>query len=325
MAQIFTAQENDQQEISIHDIDFICKHFRVGRLITLHKPVEGTVNMNLPIETTTGKYVCKFFHAEKERINCILDAMKILRENNIPVSIPLRDTKKKYYLEWKNLAVQLTPYIKGYPFSNESSQMLSSGKTLRRFHRALKNFNELSDPIASIYPSSKILEKGLTQLNMLNSQISNNEIHIINKLYNKIIGDWEIVSKDLPQTVIHGDWNERNQRFTSSGKVCCIFDFEFIQRRERIFDIAYVLWNFMSHHKLHFLVEPFLKGYGHLTEREENILQMAIARISIFFLCTAALAKNPILEVNTQYKEQIPFIQYILSNEGQRRLRELWT
>ena len=324
MVQILTDQNNNNQEIGIHDIDFICNYFRVGRLITLHKPIEGTVNINLPIETTTGKYVCKFFHAEKERINSILDVMKILRENDIPVSIPLRDAEKKYYLKWINLVVQLTPYIKGYPFSNGNSQMLSSGKTLRKFHRALKNFNDLSDPIASIYPSSNILQKGLTQLNSLSSHISNEEIYKTNKMYDKIIGDWEIVSKDLPQTVIHGDWNERNQRFTSSGKICCIFDFEFIQRKERIFDIAYMLWNLMIHPQLLIFIEPFLRGYGHLTEWEENILQIAIARVSIFFLCTAALSKNPILEVNTQYHEQMPFIQYILSNEGRKHIIRSW-
>jgi Ser/Thr protein kinase RdoA (MazF antagonist) len=268
-------------------------------------------------------YVAKFIHADIPRINAIIKTLKILQANDVPVLIPLQAVDKNYFVGHKGYQVQLTPYIQAQPFSFDSSQMLSSGATLKKFHKALKNYNEISNPTASIYPSTDILRTGLHRLRDLEKKIPLETISHIHHLYEKIIIPWENISKRLPQTVIHGDWNERNMLFNSNGNVECIFDFDYIQRKERLFDVAFALWNFFIHPSFHSLAEPFMRGYGHLWEQEQHILHHAVARVSFFFICTASLSQHPVHEVNHLLHEQLPFIEYILSKQGKKRILEL--
>ncbi|SHJ66883.1 Ser/Thr protein kinase RdoA involved in Cpx stress response, MazF antagonist [Geosporobacter subterraneus DSM 17957] len=313
----------DSCSLSAEDINYVCEQFNIGKLKSIHKRFENTANINLMFETEAGKFVLKLLHTEPERLNSIIKVMKILHMNHVPVILPLQDINDEYYVSMKNLRVQLTPFVDAGKFSFEQRQAVSSGRILKKMHMTLANFQEIVKPAGSIYPSRKILNEGIARLIELGDSIPREQVMLIKDLHDKITGLWSSQSPGLPNTIIHGDWNERNQLFDGRGRVRCILDFDFAQRRERLFDVAYVLWNFLIHADFQPFAKPFMKGYGRLTEQERKLLQVEIARVSCFFICTASFSRNPSLQIDRQLKQQVPFINYILSDDGEKKIKEV--
>ncbi|MEW9124068.1 MAG: phosphotransferase [Thermotaleaceae bacterium] len=309
--------------LTIEEIVYICSQYSIGNLKHIYGNFQKATNTNILFETDRGQYVAKILHTEIERFKNIIEIIKILNQREVPVLLPLQNIYGEYLVNIGEQQIQVTKYIPSYKFSYENRQVESSGAALRKIHEALKDYIRISIPKASIYPSQKVLKDGMERLSIWRHSLPKEYVLLIGRLHDEIIQKWEAGSKGLPQTVIHGDWNERNQLYTVDGKVCCVLDFDFMQRKERLFDIAYVLWNFLLHPKFNGFAKPFIQGYGELVEKEKEILQIAIARISLFFLCTASLSQDPIQEIHRQVAQQHPFIQHILSKEGERQMEEL--
>jgi Ser/Thr protein kinase RdoA (MazF antagonist) len=200
--------------------------------------------------------------------------------------------------------------------------MLSSGHTLKRIHTALNDDFNISEPAASVYPSTSVFNESIIRIEALRGSITNQQISLINSLYTRIVDKWEERARGLPLTIIHGDWKTKNQMFTGDGDVCAVLDFDFIQRKERLFDIAYAIYNLLEYWNYP-IMNSFIEGYGPLTEHEVEILYLAVARISFFFLCTASFSKNAILRINQQLVRQVPIIESVLSNSGRAIFAEL--
>lgn len=68
----------------------------------------------------------------------------------------------------------------------------------------------------------------------------------------------------------------------------------------------------------------FLKGYGQISFVEAEMLPVAIARTSLFFLCTASFAANPVRELQEQIRVQKPYIDWLLSDNGKSSINNLF-
>ena len=313
----------DNCSLSIEDIHVICEEYDIGKLKSVIKHFKRTANTNLLIESHEGRFVVKFFKVIPERYKSIIDFIKITQEHNVPTLLPIQNRNGEYLINIKGYDVQLTPYISASPFCFTPTQMESSGETLKKIHTTFNNDFYIPDPPASIYPAKSVFSEGLVRLENLRESISDEKITLIKNLHERVMNKWDSRSTGLPTAIIHGDWKVDNQLFTRKGDVCCVLDYDFIQRRERLFDIAYALWTFLMNPKYGPITAAFLQGYGPLTEQEINILRIAVARVSLFFLCTASFSKNAVDRVEKQLKVQVPFIEYVLSKDGKKRIAEL--
>jgi Ser/Thr protein kinase RdoA (MazF antagonist) len=180
-------------------------------------------------------------------------------------------------------------------------------------------------PRASLYPSANIIREGLSKMERIEDKESKEEIELINRLYSEIVESWESKSMQLPKTIIHGDWHQGNQLFSDSGDVCCVMDFDFITRAERLFDIAYSLWRFRIHKEGMGIAKAFMEGYGYskLTNQEIKLLPLELARINYFFICTSALSLNPEHELKNQFNQQYPFLKWALSEDAKSTIKYL--
>ena len=309
--------------LDLKDIHMICEEYDIGRLKSVIKHFEQTANINLLIESQEGRFVAKLFKVIPERYRNIINFIEIVRRHNVPALLPIQNKNGEYLINIKGHDVQLTPYIPASPFCFTPRQMKSSGETLKKIHTAFNDDFDIPDPAASIYPSTSVLSEALMRLENLRGSISDEQIALIKNLHERIINKWEDKSKGLPTTIIHGDWKVENQLFTRKGDVCCVLDYDFIQRKERLFDITYALWIFLSNPKYGPITAAFMQGYGPLTEQEVNILHLAVARVSLFFLSTASFSKNAVDRVEKQLKVQVPFIEYVLTKSGRKRINEL--
>lgn len=303
----------------------ICHQYGVGHLISIMEIFENTANVNMKILTSTGTYVIRIFSADLQRANFILSVLRTLESNEIPVLLPMKNISGDHYMKFGSKSLQLTRFKHGQKFSFNKKQAWSSGKTLFKFHNALKSITEPIKSKASLYPSINILREGISKMERIRNKTSNDKINLAIKLYDEIVEKWESKSIHLPKTIIHGDWHQGNQLYSESGNVCCIMDFDFISRAERIFDIAYSLWHFRVYKEGMYMAKNFMEGYGYgkLTEQEIKLLPLEIARINYFFICTSTLSLNPEYEFNNQFDQQYPFANWALSKDGENTINYL--
>lgn len=310
---------------SLEQIVDICQLYELGDLVSIMQVIEDTANINMKILTKTGTYVIRIFTADSQRVKDILGILNTLSNNEIPVLLPIKNKDGDYFIKFGSKNLQITRFKHGQSFSHNNKQAWSSGKTLYKFHSALANIGNLCPPRASLYPSSKIIKEGLSKMDRIKDKNSMDKIELVNRLFDDIVEKWESKSVELPKTIIHGDWHQGNQLYSEAGNVCCIMDFDFITRAERLFDIAYSLWHFRIHKEGLDVAKAFMEGYGNgrLTEQEIRLLPLELARINYFFICTSALSLNPEYELNNQFNQQYPFLKWALSEDGRDTLNYL--
>jgi len=309
---------------SSNEIQAICNEFDMGDVFKIYGDLGGLFNVNLKIETNKGLYVIRIRSgiASKEHLDYQQSIMSILKSYGIPVLTLITTKDGRNYSYYKDRFVQINPYVKGNKFSNNLIQIFSSGKMLCKIHKALADVKAGPLPKWSNYPSNNILIEGLNKLKNMKDNLTKKEIRKADNLYKKVMNKWREIKIDLPETVIHGDWHPWNQLYSNDGTVKCIMDFDFIQRAERIHDVAYALWAILSNKDTYYLGEGFLQGYNELTYEEKNILPIAIARASLFFICTASFISNPVIELRDQVLKQEPFINWVLS-KGKEEIKKM--
>lgn len=301
----------------------ICYRYDIGNLISIIKVIENTANINVLIFTDKGKYVVRISSVDHNRYNFIMKVIKTLDCNNVPVLLPLKNIEGAYISSFGSKNIQVTKFNEGHTFIYSENQAYSSGRMLRRFHDALANMSEEVKPRNSLYPTLSILNKGMERMKSVELDMSKEELKLVTSLYEQIIDKWESNNKNIPNTIIHGDWHQGNQLYSDSEDVCCIMDFDYITRAERLFDVAYALWRFRIYKESFNIGKAFLQGYGPLTNKEIELLPLEIARINYFFICTSALASNPKQEFMSHMEHQYPFIKWALSKEGNLAIRNL--
>jgi len=302
--------------IPSHDeLHRICERFGAGDLIAVHGGLGGCLNVNLKVETTVGLYAIRVLSgfATEEHIEFTLRAIGPLRDAGIPAIDPLKTPDGCPFVGWNDRLIMLTPFIAGNPFSSRVRQARASGEMLRRMHDALVDVEDGPRPGWSNYPSEEIMDEGLDRL--VGMRLPPRQIAEARRLHDLVMSRWRTVSRDLPMTIIHGDWHPGNQIFTD-GRVTCILDFDFIQRAERLHDLGYALWSLLPENPSRSLSRAFLEGYGPLEEIEQAALPIAIARAALFFICTASFTSNPDDELEDQLGREGPLIEWLLSPPG---------
>ncbi|MBS4201407.1 phosphotransferase [Bacillus sp. FJAT-49732] len=308
------------------EVEQLCKQYRVGDLVSIDKELGGMFNVNLKISTTSGQYVIRVHSglSREDHLNAENAILEKLRSHGIPVLFPLHTIEGFYFLNLHHRFVQLTPFVQGTPFKFTREQVYNCGKLLKRFHHTLKSECEIPAPFWSNYPSQNILKEGLELLKNDQKELhEETQIKDVEHLYNEVMEQWLPNEKFLSKSIIHGDWHPWNVLFNDDNEIEYILDFDFIQKGECIHDIAYFLWTIKNEANKEELGRHFIKGYGPLSRIEVELLPIAIARASLFFLCTASFVADPSSELQEQIKVQKPYIEWLLSSDGKSSIKKL--
>lgn len=304
-------------------LEQICKAFRLGRYVSTKRRLGGMFNVNLEIRTTKGTYVVRVMsgYATARHLDYVRRVMHALRKAGVPVVLPLNLRNGRHYATLGGRYVQVTRYIHAYRYGGHPTQIMSSGRVLRRFHDALKSSPRGPKPEWSNYPSSVVMKQGLARVKRYGLTTQYN---VVLRLYQRIMRLWRKIHPNLPISIVHGDWHFWNQLFTPNGKVCCVLDFDFMQRGERLVDVGKALWHLLSNSHTRHLAGYFLKGYGPLTAQEYRALPIAIAVASLYELCTTPMRAKPIRAFQYAFRRQVPFLRWLLSRNGIQTVRSLY-
>ncbi|WP_274361929.1 phosphotransferase [Paenibacillus thermotolerans] len=306
------------------ELEAICKHFGLGAFLHNHGDLGGAYNANLKIETDKGMFVCRiaFGLVGAEHIDYSLKVLSALEAADVPVLFPLINEQGIYYTQYKDRFLQVTPFIEGKPFDSSVEHARTNGRLLRKMHDVLASFEAGPKPEWSNYPSNEILSEGLKLLR----ETCNPPEELMfraERLYDLMMPEWCEYGGTLPETVIHGDWHTGNVLYGEDGDIRAVMDFDFVQRAERLHDIAYMLWALLQNDTFRHLGKAFLEGYGDLTPAERNVLPIAVARAALFFVCTSSFHRNPSGELNRQLEKQEPLIDWLVSEADRSVVADL--
>jgi Ser/Thr protein kinase RdoA (MazF antagonist) len=307
------------------DLELICREYDLGKFSGICEKLGGSFNVNLKIKTTKGTFVVRLLNRNitEERLRHIDRHLAMLNDAGLPVLLPLASPAGKTWCHVGNKLAQITPYVINVPFLLRSKQVFESGKMLRKFHNASEHAEPVSEPEYSFYPDSDYFSKAVGLLKTIPG-IDSLPMAGIERLINRVDGEWKQALAYLPTSTIHGDWHFWNHCYTPDDEIRILMDFDFIQSGKRIHDIAYALWVIyvlLPEHAFSF-DEAFLKGYGSLTVQEQQMLPTAIMRVSLFFLCHAAYSAYPEKKIQRALNKQKPFLDWI-GADGKKRIWSL--
>ncbi|TDF92567.1 phosphotransferase [Paenibacillus piri] len=320
----------------LYVVQHVCESFPIGKLKGLSRKLGGSFNLNVKIETTEGEFAVRILGRAntEEHLRYVQLALAALNRYGVPALTPILAVDGEPYCRIYEKLVQVTPFIHGGDFKNFPNQAYSSAAMLSRFHRTLQAAGrELVQrpgqgpmPAWSFYAAPDYYARALDRLKEL-PEIPVYELYKAEKLALRIGELWEQSQDRLPDAILHGDWHLWNQLYApETGDVACVLDFDCIQTGKRILDIAYTLWSvyiLLPRHASR-LERPIVNGYSGMTDEELRMLPVAIAKISLFFLCHAAYAEKPDEKWRRQYRKQLPLIEWLLA-DGERRFAELAT
>ncbi|MCR8632896.1 phosphotransferase [Paenibacillus radicis (ex Xue et al. 2023)] len=304
-------------------IKYLSEWFPIGKLKGIGRKLGGSYNINIKVETSRGEFVVRILNRSntEEHLHYTQKVFATLSEHGVPVLNPILTSSGDPFINYKDKLLQVTPFVRADAFQCRHNQVRASARTLSVFHQSLQNTRPGPEPDWSFYRSRHYFMNTIDLLKNIEG-IPKHELKRVEKLAEHLLETWEESQDDLPTGIIHGDWHFWNQLY-KSDEVYCVMDFDFIQQGKRVHDIAYALW------AIYILLpdyaktfdEIFIKGYANLTEEELKILPIAIAKVSLFFLCQAAYSSTPAEKWRKQYRRQMPLMEWLLA-DGERRMYE---
>jgi Ser/Thr protein kinase RdoA (MazF antagonist) len=300
----------------VKDLVRLCREYGIGNLLEVEDLLGGGfINANLKIGTSKGKYVVRIFlkDIEEERLQFAFSIVSELSKAGIPVLVPLLNAKGISYAGYKEFVVQITPYVEASRFQWIPEQAYHSGKMLRTMHEKLTGIKESPKPVG-VYQYYQLDPPAIiNELKKNGHTLPNHEGTALVDFY-RLLNHLVIDTNNLPQTIIHGDWNPSNQLYNDNHEVCCFMDFDTLQRGVRIFDVAYALYFFLIQRRNERVTRQFLKGYGSLTEPEIELLPYLIAKIGLYFGILVEYGEF-------QFDRNIEQLKWIISEQGRNTVQ----
>jgi len=235
------------------DPDVLTNYYDIGIVRKLTTISNGTANELFYIEDDENRYVLRkrsSRYSDKIQLEYEIEYLLHLADNGIPVPVPIITREGGRYFTFASDKYQLYPFIDGDSYDFGSVEGLKeSARFLARLHNALEDFcpkvqksiPRMDDPVAV----SKVLD-GFIEKAPRMSEVEEKTINHLKEELSGLIeefGDDEYYS--LPKTIIHGDYHPANVKF-SRGRVCGLFDFDWISLQPRMSDVVDGLIYFAS-------------------------------------------------------------------------------
>jgi Ser/Thr protein kinase RdoA (MazF antagonist) len=221
-----------------------------------------------------------------------------------------------------------TQSLPGNGFDSSIPQTYSVGGLLARFHADAESLESIAfrDCAVSASSISKLsIRKYMADLSDERIFAQLREYDLVSLIEDAVaLGNDRLlrVAADLPQCVTHNDVTPLNLLFIR-GRVAGLLDFEFVGRRERIWDIAWAIatmcWRERSQSLDWAMVNALLAGYEkttvlRVTKLEHNILPLVILLAIAEAICWTVETYSRYSELRVRYLDQnIRMLRWVAS------------
>ncbi len=333
--------EMHESRAELNDLSFLSAYFHFSEIRPV-KDLGGTYNLNLLMQTEKGLYVLRAYRlwVTQTRLSQLHQIKLLLASANFPVTLPITTGAGETVLSYDQRLMELEPFIVHDGEADTWEHNFIAFSLLGRLHSFLamqKDKIHLVDPAVSNYGTPETLLTWIYQAQkkvQSRQDIERQKRQPALSLYADAIQllqilreQWDKTNQHLPQQLIHGDYGGGNLLFEHERSVA-ILDFDFMQVKERVFDIAYTLyWWFAkqedgqlatvnSWHRVKELL-AFYNESTHipLTSEERQALPLEMARVPLYWIAETHFFANPAQEV-IQHANKVINARWILENSN---------
>lgn len=343
------APSRTSMQLSWAQLQRLADDFDLGRVIQMDVPTTTQCNTTDPFRTGQGTFMLRARHGEEfvERVEYLHRVIDFLHGQGFPVPRVIRSRQGKGCSVWGDRIVEVHSFIPHDPGSHRDwTRMLAAASTLGELHNLLHEVQEQNWP--PVAPEMRndatpaqcvaLLQEGQDNLAGMEEEYREapramNLARQASELFEQLDHDYSRTIGQLPWGIVHGDYHFWNLLYRAD-QVVGVVDFDFLQERERLFDIAYALqntinylWRFRAKKSVEFPslswdnVRHWLDCYdstAHEPLRKEERRQLPIELLRIFLvgITTAAFQSNPVRQM-LNIGEMLPLYQWIA---GQKNL-----
>jgi homoserine kinase type II len=290
----------------------------------------GTYNLNALVESHQGQYVLRVHRpwVSARRLSYLQQVKHQLALAGFPVVLPISTRSGADILSYGSdpqRLVELEPYVIHDAQLERWSDYPQAFALLGQIHTALDRLPatvQYVPPAVSNYAlpaqllhwthkTMKVIEQERTtgRQRAGDAQHALDICETVLPFLQTLDRWWRSEGQHLPQGLTHGDYGGGNI-LLSEGQIVALLDFDFLDQRERIFDLAYTIyWIFWLHEDTRYpelapwnRVNTLLEAYNQhtqqpLTPQERQALPLEIARIPLYWIAEAHFLPNPVQTV----------------------------
>ncbi len=315
------------KELTLAQLQRLVDDFDLGRIIRMEEALTTQCNITDPFRTGQGTFMIRIRHGEEfgERVEFIHAMMNHLRRCGLPVAEVMKRPNGSTWSLWGERIVEIHRYIPhDEGLHRDWQRMYSAAASLADLHSGLYGYNSPVPPVPpemrnDLLPSEcwNLLphaEQNLYEAIKEETPESEAAKQVLSRtrdLLVPLLDDYERVLGNLPWSFVHGDYHFWNLLYRSDD-VAGIVDFDFIQERERVFDIAYAIQAILGY--MNYIegasadrfpkmrwgnLRLWLDTYDHvvskpLTEVERRVLPREILRIFLVNAVVSATQPSPV-------------------------------
>ena len=329
-------------ELTLAQLQRLADVFDLGRVIQMDKPLTTQCNTTDPFKTGRGTFLLRARHGEEfgERVEYLHGLIDYLCANGFPAAEVMRSREQKSWTTWGDRIVEIHRFIPHDPGVHRDWRRMNAAATAlgdlhRMFGRAAAGKTPVPPEMRNdVTPEQTwtLLDEAEATLHHLYARPDEDTRHAIGicqrarEVLEPMLRDYPRIIGNLPWMTVHGDFHFWNVLYRAD-QIAAVVDFDFVQERERLFDIAYALQNVIGHLRdTH--VSPLRNGWGDLkwanarmwvdhydeaaplplTEEERRWLPKEILRVCLVSIATSVLQDDPVEMVLKQGEDLELFV-----------------
>ena len=323
-------------QLSLAQLQRLVDEFDLGRIIQMDTPTDTQCNTTEPFKTGRGTFLLRARHGDEfiERVEYIHKMMDVLRKKGFLLPEVMRTPEGAGCIVWGERIVEIHRFI---PHDNEIhrgwDQMNAAAVALAKLHQILDQ--EKPSNVLPVSPELRndigpmqiynILNRSDASLQEAVRSIPNADkaLEVVREAIHAvvpIIEQYERHVGSLPWLIVHGDYHFWNILY-KGNEIVGVVDYDFLQERERLFDIAYALQSVITYlgathtqdlydySELNWKkINQWVNLYDQhthlpLTRQERAWLPSELLRIFLINICTASMGPTPVEDILQQVFE----------------------
>ena len=315
-------------ELTLAQLQRLVDQFDLGRVVRMDVPLTTQCNTTDPFKTGRGTFLLRARHGEEfgARVEYLHTLINYLCAHKFPTAEVMRSLRDgKTWTEWGERIVEIHRFVPHDPGIHRDWRRMNAAATaLGDLHRLLADATAGKTPVPPEMRNDISPEQCWTLLDEAEATVANlsaaydprieEAIAICGRARQALkpmIHDYSRLIGNLPWMTVHGDFHFWNVLYRAD-QIAAVVDFDFIQERERLFDIAYAMQNVVSHlrtshggslrkwddlawHNARIWVDHYDETtHKPLSKIERQSLPREILRIFLVGISTSILQEDPV-------------------------------
>ena len=320
-------QSRAMMDLTLAQLQKLADEFDLGRVVQMDKPLTTQCNTTDPFRTGRGTFLLRARHGEEfgARVEYLHMLIDYLCAHKFPAAAVLRAKDGLSWTLWGDRIVEIHRFVPHDPGVHRDWRRMNAAATaLGDLHRSLAQATAGKTPVPPEMRNDVTPEQTWTLLDESEAMLANmsafldartsralEAVRRAREVLEPLLRDYPRIIGNLPWMTIHGDFHFWNVLYRAD-QIAAVVDYDFVQERERIFDIAYALQNVIGH--LRTVHGPALRAWSDLTWNnarlwvdhydetthlpltvaERKWLPKEILRIFLVGIATAGLQDEPV-------------------------------